>query len=259
MHRGYIKLWRKSLETSIWFNSDTWRFWCYCLLKASYSEREQTVGNQEVRLKPGDFVFGRFKASEETGLSERKIRTALDTLRKRQNVTIKTTNKYSIISIVNWEEYQEEATSTSTNKRPATDQQMSTDKKVNNSKNGKKFIEPTIGDSKDIKHLQKTLSKAKGFALPDWIDAEAWNGFVVMRKKIKKPLTEHAMTLAIKELEKLKTVGNDPNAVLNKSTLHSWQGLFEIKRGDYGRQPIRPNQGQTGASALATGRYTPPD
>jgi hypothetical protein len=61
---------------------------------------------QEVHLLPGQFVFGRKKASEDTGLTEQQIRTALDSLRKKQNLTIKTTNKFSVISIVNWETYQ---------------------------------------------------------------------------------------------------------------------------------------------------------
>lgn len=136
--QGYIKLWRKSLDSVVWQNPDIWRFWTWCLMKATHKPTRQMVGFQEVDLEPGQFVFGRNMAVAETGLSERKIRTAIDSLRKRKKVTIKTTNKFSVISIVKWADYQEEATSKTTNNRPATVQQPSTN---NNDKNGKNIKE----------------------------------------------------------------------------------------------------------------------
>jgi hypothetical protein len=67
--------------------------------------------------------------------------------------------------------------------------------------------------------------------LPDWIPEDAWNGFVAMRKKIKAPLTDDAVRLAIGTLEKLMQEGHRPRAVLEQSTLNSWRGLFELKTG----------------------------
>ena len=66
-------------------------------------------------------------------------------------------------------------------------------------------------------------------ALPDWIPAEAWAGYVEMRKKIKKPMTDRAVTLAINTLDKLRAEGNDPGAVLDQSTLNAWQGVFAVR------------------------------
>lgn len=106
MNRGYVRLWRKSLDTGWLRNHELWAFWSYCLLKASHKEHDTLVGLQIVRLMPGQFIFGRKKASLETGLTEQEIRTILDFLKKAGNLTIKTTNKFSIISIVNWHIYQ---------------------------------------------------------------------------------------------------------------------------------------------------------
>ncbi len=108
MNRGYVKLWRKSLDSGMIRNHKLWAFWSWCLLKASHQEMVQVVGFQEVNLHAGEFIFGRLKASKELGLSEREIRTCLDVLKKWGNVTIKTTNKFSIVSIVNWSTYQSE-------------------------------------------------------------------------------------------------------------------------------------------------------
>jgi hypothetical protein len=65
--------------------------------------------------------------------------------------------------------------------------------------------------------------------LPDWLPVEAWEGFVEMRKQIKKPLkTERAISLAINTLDKLRAEGQNVAAVLDQSTMNSWLGLFPI-------------------------------
>jgi len=124
---GYIKLWRKSLEDSLWQNISIWRFFEYCLLKATYREHTVLVGMQEIKLKPGQFVFGRKVASEESGLSEQVIRTCLKKLKNMKKLTIKPTNKFTVISIVNWARYQDEENQINqhinqqlTNKQPTT-------------------------------------------------------------------------------------------------------------------------------------------
>jgi hypothetical protein len=106
MNRGYIRLWRKSLEAGWLQNPGLWTFWTWCLLKASHKNIIIMIGFQEIALGPGQFIFGRHKASEELKMSERKIRTCLGFLKKAGNVTIKPTNKYSIITVVNWHSYQ---------------------------------------------------------------------------------------------------------------------------------------------------------
>jgi hypothetical protein len=65
--------------------------------------------------------------------------------------------------------------------------------------------------------------------LPEWIDEEAWKGFVEMRKATKKPLTERAIQLLVKRLEQLKADGYDPTDCIDQSTVNCWQGIFETK------------------------------
>lgn len=108
MHRGYVRLYRKSLDSGLIRNHNAWILFTYCLLKATHKQYKAVVGNQEIFLKPGQLIFGRRLASEETGLSEQQIRTALRTLAIFGILTIKSTNKFSIITIVNWDVYQKE-------------------------------------------------------------------------------------------------------------------------------------------------------
>lgn len=64
--------------------------------------------------------------------------------------------------------------------------------------------------------------------IPDWIPAEAWAGYVEMRKKIRKPMTDRAVKLQIGVLEKLRAEGQNIEAVIDQSVMNSWQGLFAI-------------------------------
>ncbi len=106
MNRGYVKLWRKSNDAGWIKNHKLWAFWTWCLMKATHKEFDAIVGLQVIHLMPGQFIFGLKKASVETGLTIREIRTILEFLKKAGNLTIKTTNKFSIISIINWPIYQ---------------------------------------------------------------------------------------------------------------------------------------------------------
>jgi hypothetical protein len=125
---GYIWLYRKSRHSSVFQNSKLWHFWTWCLLSATHQPFEALVGFQNVHLNPGQFLFTRRLAMKELPLSEREIRTCVETLKKLENLTIKTTNKYSIITICNWPLYQiefSENVQQMSNKRPANVQQTS--------------------------------------------------------------------------------------------------------------------------------------
>ena len=67
------------------------------------------------------------------------------------------------------------------------------------------------------------------FVLPDWIPSDAWAGFVEMRKQIKKPMTDRAIDLKIKDLAQFRQKGYDLAAILDKSTANNWTDLYEPK------------------------------
>lgn len=91
---------------------------------------------------------------------------------------------------------------------------------------------PIIGHTKE--NYTKETTKEKELVLPSWIDAVTWNAFEEMRKKIKKPLTDHARNLIFEKLKTFKEKGHDPKTVLNNSIEGSWQGVFEPKSGGDG-------------------------
>lgn len=94
--------------------------------------------------------------------------------------------------------------------------------------------EETEGETEGEKN--KEISKTKSprhevalIELPVFVSADSWFGFIEMRKKIKKPITERACQLLIKKLTMFHNTGHDVNAILDQSTVNSWQDLYEIK------------------------------
>jgi len=103
---GYIKLYRKSIENGWLKDPELWTVWCWCLMKATHKPIKTILGLQEISLEPGQFIYGRKKASKELGMPEKVLRNRMLFLEKAQNTAIKRASKFSIISIINWNIYQ---------------------------------------------------------------------------------------------------------------------------------------------------------
>ena len=199
MAEGFIKLWRSCMDSQSWKNHKQWRLWTWCLMMAEFNETDKQIRKYTVHLMPGEFACTLNDASESTGLTLQEIRTQLQNLQGNMQINIKTTNKYSIISIVNWNKYQVKSTSTSTNK--------STNK----------------GDLLSL--LSKKNKKKDIISLPDFINKETWDAFLEVRKKKKNPNTTHSLELMVKKLERLKGEGYDVNALMEHAILRGWQDV----------------------------------
>lgn len=129
--KSYIKLFRKLLNSPIFENEKALKIWIWCLLKATHKERLQLVGQQEVNLEKGQFVFGRKKASEELKMSESTIYKYIKLLEKLQMISVNSNNKFSVITVEKWEEYQVKELKDN-NKVTTKEQQKNTNKNVKN-------------------------------------------------------------------------------------------------------------------------------
>lgn len=68
------------------------------------------------------------------------------------------------------------------------------------------------------------------FVLPDWIPKTAWEGYLDMRQKKRKPPTPHARDLVIAELAKLRAKGQNVEEVLNQSIRNTWTDVYPLKQ-----------------------------
>jgi hypothetical protein len=140
MNRGYIKQWRKIKEWEWYRTPHMVHFFGHIVREANHKDGRW----QGVDVKRGQIICGRKQLALDTGLSEQIVRTCIERLKSTSEITIRATNKFSIITIVKYEDYQPNekvltSTSTSelTNNQPTINQQITTNKNDNNGKNDK--------------------------------------------------------------------------------------------------------------------------
>jgi len=145
---GWIKAHRKLIDWEWYDDSKLVHLYLHCLLKANHKPKKW----RGVTIESGQFITSYQSLSDQLPLSVQQIRTAINKLKSTGEITVKKTNKYSMISITNWSDYQ--LINTQDNKQ-VTDNQQTSNKQVTtnkNEKNDKKktkgFIKPTIPEIK---------------------------------------------------------------------------------------------------------------
>jgi hypothetical protein len=116
---GFIKIHRKLLKWEWYDDVPTKTLFLHLLMTVNF-----TPGRYHGHDIPaGSGVYGLHKLREETGLSIQQIRTSLKKLESTQEINKQTTNKFSIISITRWDEYQ-------INNKRATNEQQTTNNNI---------------------------------------------------------------------------------------------------------------------------------
>lgn len=99
---GYICLYRQITQWEWYQNPNTFRVFLHCLLMANFTD-----GRFEGReIKRGQFVTSLDHLSKDTKLSVKEIRTALDHLQRTGELASESCNRYRVITIVKYDEYQ---------------------------------------------------------------------------------------------------------------------------------------------------------
>lgn len=128
---GYIKLFRKLIRWGWYQDSVVKDLFLHCLICASYKDFEW----MGMELKAGQFITGRKKLAEELGFSEQQIRTAISKLESTGEISVFSTNKYSIITVTNWENYQGDSNEQPTENAVFCEQIVNEEKNLKNSTN----------------------------------------------------------------------------------------------------------------------------
>lgn len=218
--QGYIKLYRQIEETAIWADSDKLKLWLLCLMKASHDEQIQVIGNQTITLSPGQFTTGRFSIQEEfnKGVSKKKCVDGLTLFRwlnlfeNLKMLNIKKTNKYSIVTIVNWHKYQ-------TNEHQMNIKRTSNEHQMNTNKNDKECI-------KNVKN--KTYIGIIQNYTDNEVLIEALKSYVDMRQKTK-GFTTRALELNLNALNKLTNDIPTKIEIVNQSISNTWKSFYPLK------------------------------
>lgn len=102
METGWIKISRKILEWGWWDEPATFQIFVYLIIKANHDD----VTWHGVTIHCGELVTSLRHISSETPYTEKQIRLVLQKLQKTGEIIVKTSNKYSHITICNYAKYQ---------------------------------------------------------------------------------------------------------------------------------------------------------
>ena len=102
--KGWIKLHRKILDNGVFADAELLKVFVWCLLKANISESEKNVYG--AKLKQGQFLTGRVSASEELYIKPSTVHDRLKRLQRMGYIKLKSTNKYTIITVLKFKQYQ---------------------------------------------------------------------------------------------------------------------------------------------------------
>ena len=229
MDDGYVKLFRQIRKWRWYDDPHTKAVFMHCLVCANHADSEW---RGEI-IKAGSFVVGIEKMGIELGLTRQQTRTSINRLKSTNEITTKSTNKNTVINVVNWALYQTDKlkstskkTQTVTNEQPTNNQQITTNKNIKNDKNEKEVIQE---QSKDADFAALALSDEGLYKL--------LQGFKDMRVQIKKPLTDNAKRILCKKLARWQTQGVDITEALENSIIAKWQGVFlpDVQKGGNGK------------------------
>lgn len=154
---GWIKLHRKILDWE-WFDDGvTFHVFIYLLLKANVEDKKW----HGLLIKRGQLVTSQSHISAQLSNKHHKttiqqVRTALDKLKATGELTVKTTNAYSVISINNYSLYQQD------NRQKTSKQQASQqpdNNQVTTTKEYKEYKEERNIYSEIINHYNSTFEK----------------------------------------------------------------------------------------------------
>jgi hypothetical protein len=136
MNRGYVKLWRRSIDSAVFADPHLWQLWTWCLMRANHKTLTVPVrtgrGQTIVTLKSGEFIFGRHAAAKDLKCPASTLYDRMLTLKKLKMVVTQPGTHYSVITIVNWDSYQNEEEADRQATRIPTRHPTGTDKNVKN-------------------------------------------------------------------------------------------------------------------------------
>src|ERR1700722_3621000 len=153
-----------------WFQSDnTFKFVSWCFSRCSSVEKDVFHDNQTLRMKPFQFIFGRYKCSEQTNMSEMEVRTQQNLMEKSgllKKSPNKTPNRFTIYEWVT-ERFSENNNQVNnqqtTNKQPTNNhkqEEQILDAKNNNVEcEGCRFFDCLLQDTRLDEDDRKSLMK----------------------------------------------------------------------------------------------------
>lgn len=251
---GFIKLHRSMLNWEWYQDINTKVVFLHCLLKANW----ETGRFQGVEVPRGSFVTSLSQLAKETGLTVKQVRTAINHLKETNEVASKTTSKFSVITINNYDKFQTEGKAEG-NQGAGIGQALGNNIRNKEYKEEKKDTTtlPTAQKKAKLEDKLKELVEATQYgpelktALKEWIDYHV---------EIKKPYKgERSFSALLKQVNN-KLAGHTEHEmaeVINLSMAQTYTGILFDRLKEGGASNDRRGDGAKTGGTGNTARSEP--
>lgn len=208
---GWVKIHRKILDNPISCkDSDYLAVWIYLLLNATHKEYDALFKGKRITLQKGQLITGTISISKKMNINKDKVQRILKSFENDKQITQQTSNKNRLISIINWNEYQDidkQNDKQVINKCETTDKQLITNKNVKNIKNDKNVVVVSDSCVDDLQEIIDFYNNNIGIITP--YATELFDSYL-------KEMTKDLIVLAMKKsVEADKRNINYIKAILN--------------------------------------------
>lgn len=180
----YLKVFRKMVFWEWYTDVNTTKLFLHCLLMANWRPGRW----KGISYERGQFFTSISGLAHETGLTVKEVRTALEHLESTNEVASKTTNRYTLITVLSFDKYQGEGQAEGQAKRQTRGKQRASKGQQNkNNKNNKNIEEENIytaspdenpEDGQLDAEYEEDEDEYAGYVIPqkdedgNWIDPE---------------------------------------------------------------------------------------
>lgn len=161
MKNGWIKLHRQIKDSPYYKNGAAMQTWLECLLRAAHGEEKIYLKRQQRNLQRGQFPMGREEFGQSIGISGSTAWFWLQQFKADSMIDIETSSKGSIVTVLNWNEYQE-VDSNFDSKKTASEQEKNINKNVKKDKNEKKSSSTKKGPRPEVDKIIKVMTECFG-------------------------------------------------------------------------------------------------
>ena len=167
MSQGWIKIHRKLLDNPISKKPNYAWLWVVLLLQANHQDEKFIFNGKSEVCRRGQILTGRKALAKKTGIRPGSVENILKFLESEHQIEQQKTNKYRLITVINYEQYQSfehQIEQQRDNKMTTKWQQNDTNNNDKNVKNEKKDNTIVLSDAKlrhrfDIDLILKTLQE----------------------------------------------------------------------------------------------------
>lgn len=241
---NWIKLYRKMIDDPIFVNSTgpQVKVLLTVMFLAAWTPKKWDVLGHEFTIQPGEVFISTRDLADRAGddVSHKVVRGALARFEKLGFWALKRAHTGTLIHIVNWRKYQLYEGEAGTAEGTARAQRGHTKgtRRAHEGHNNKKESKNSKNVRREEYNTPLPPKRERGGVIPLFERFSSGNhdllsalkGWQEMRIRMKKPLTEKAAELNLKDLQQLS--GGDEQmmvAIVSQSIKRGWQGFYALK------------------------------